>query len=432
MNPELESQAEQLWTRAEKAYKFNSKFGIYPFREGGRLVDDFQRLSDEVPAKFPVVTTEEVYHNELKRRLGTEAVYFEHGLSGHRYTFDDVINLYGLDKTAEIDSLRDWLLENREETLDTIDRVYQATEVEGFQLPVPSDIPRSRAEVEIYAATHIENYHKKLAKLFEGLTKVGNYLRDITPVPTTGDRSYFDQYTKTLALSIPAICYRTEDQTPHVNERELILQFGHEGMGHGLNKVITEVSSLPSFLKRRSESVRATIESVGQYYEEVIFEDLKASPKTQKELGIEHKFEEIYQNQKDTQLITAYNRRLFHYAITVLADKELGDMNNPDPQLKKDAIDRRIALLSEVALYPGYAVGTIEVQRQNFDSQGNLNLDFASEIRYRSQSAQRVVETMQQKGVIYDGEGRSKIDTLLLTGYWTPTGLVENAQVAKP
>jgi hypothetical protein len=37
---------------------------------------------------------------------------------------------------------------------------------------------------------------------------------------------------------------------------------------------------------------------------------------------------------------------------------------------------------------------------------------------------------MEKRGVRYEGGGRANIDKLLLTGYWTPIGLVENALVS--
>lgn len=429
MNPELASQAEHLWGRAEKAYKFNARFDIFPYQEGARLVDDFQRLSDTISTIQQIGTADDVHHNELKRRLSGEAVYLEHALSGHYYTFEDVTNLYGIDK-ADMEELKGWLLANRNEAMETIDRVYSATEVNDYRFPVPADIPTFRRQAEEFAGTHIGNFHKKLSKLFGELTSVGTFLRDITSVPTAAARSYFDLYTNMLALGIPAVCYLTEDQTLHINERELIRLFGHEGMGHGLNKVVTDASDLPKFMKRNSESTRATVESVGQFYEKVIFEDLASSPQTQEELGIAHKFPEIYQDEKDTRLINLYQRRLFHYGITVLANKELGDMANPT--LRQATIQKKVELLSEVALYPGYAVGFIEGNQNNFDSQGNLSFGLAREMVYSAQPVQRVLEVMAEKGVEYDVRGRGKIDMLLLSGFWTPIGLVENAKVSNP
>lgn len=427
MNKELGQKADTLWIRSEKAFKFNSQFNVFPFQEGTRLVDDFRKLSEEVTVVPTPTSQEDVYHNELKRRLEGEAVYLDHALSGHYYTFGDVMSLYGIDK-EDTDELRGWLLNNRAEVFETIDRVYASSEVGDLRLQVPADVPTFRRQAEEFSATHIGNYQKKLAKLFEDLTKVGTFLRDITCLPTSSDRSYFDLYTKMLALSIPAICYLTEDQSLHLNERELIRLFGHEGMGHGLNKVATEESNLPNFLKRNSESTRATVESVAQHFESVIFDSLADSKKTQEELGVAHKFGEIYQNEQDTRLIGLYRRKLFQYSISVLADKELGDMSQPET--RKEAIEKRIALISDVSLYPGYAVGFVEGNQQNFDSKGNLSFNLVREMVYTARPAQRVVSIMEENGRPYNSENRGNIDLLLLSGFWTPIGLVENAQVA--
>lgn len=430
MSKEIEvfGEAEGLWDRAEKANKFYSRFNTFPYREGQRLIDDFYRFAQSIKGSETPQTRQEVYSIELKRRLVGEAVFLEHGLSGHYYTLEDVINLFGIDR-SDIDNLQTWLLENKERTLEAIDRVYEKSEVETYRLPVPGDIPTFRDQAEAFAAVHIGSYHRHLGTMFADLTKAGAFLRDITPTPSTQERSYFDMTTKTLALAIPAVCYMTEDQTLHIDERELIRLYGHEGMGHGLNKVITDASELPNFLKKDSQTTRATIESVAQFYEQVIFDELLRSPKTQASLGIAHKFEEIYAEEKDTQLISEYQRRLFQYAIKVLADRESGTMN--DPLMKKETIERKIAILSQVTLSPGDATSFIERFKDNFDSQGNLSFDLVRELIYSARPAERVIEVMRQKGVDYDEAGRNKIDFLLLGGFWTPIGLVQNAQVSE-
>ena len=66
----------------------------------------------------------------------------------------------------------------------------------------------------------------------------------------------------------------------------------------------------------------------------------------------------------------------------------------------------------------------------NFDSEGNLSFDLAREIVYAAQPVEKVLEVMAEKKVEYNVSGRSIIDKLLLTGYWTPIGLVENAKIA--
>jgi len=389
-------------------------------------MEDFQSLGEQVPHVKDPTNTSEVHQNELKRRLSSEALSLDGSLSGH-YTFDDMVSILGIEQ--DITGIRGWLDENREAAMEAIDRLWESTDIKEPRLDVPADIPFHRQQAESTAGREIKKYQNRLAKLFGRLTSVGGYLREINPMPTESGRSYLNLETKILAISIPAIIYISRDQTPEVDEVELLRLYGHEGMGHGVNKVVTDESDLPEFLKRTSYSTSSTVESVAQHYEEVIFEELLHSPDIQKDLGIDHKFGDIYQNHRDTQLIERYKRRLFQYVITVLADKSLGDMNSTNPKERHNAINSRISLISEFAFYPGYAKQIVEEQRQNFDSQGNLNPSLIAELRYASRAAQRVVDTMEKGGFKYDGSDRGRIDELLLTGFWTPDGIVENAKV---
>jgi len=93
-------------------------------------------------------------------------------------------------------------------------------------------------------------------------------------VGTTNIRSYFDPIREIIALSIPSICYQTEDSGLNINEIELIKLYGHEGMGHALNYVLTGENDLPYFLKTITIATKSTKESVAQFYENVIFNDL--------------------------------------------------------------------------------------------------------------------------------------------------------------
>ena len=81
-------------------------------------------------------------------------------------------------------------------------------------------------------------------------------------------------------------------------------------MGHALNQVITTSNGLPFFLTKNTELTTSTTESVAQFYQKVILEDLKNSPKTQKELGIEEKFNEIYDRAKAAEFLDEYNSKL--------------------------------------------------------------------------------------------------------------------------
>jgi hypothetical protein len=194
-------------------------------------------------------------------------------------------------------------------------------------------------------------------------------------------------------------------------------------MGHALNQVITKTNGLPYFLTKDTPLTSATMESVAQFYQNVIFEDLKNSPETQRDLGIQHSFGDIYQESKDISQLQEYQLKLFQYAITVLADKDLGQPQDPITLGKKGD------LLNEVTLDPTYPLHFVEQHRYSFDSQGNLNPQLVGELRYCAQPVQRALDEFAKQGVQYEGDGRSKIDATLLKGFWTPIGYVNNAKL---
>lgn len=419
---ELFERSEGLLKRLEKASKFGSKFQIYPYQEAGRIVEDLSKLAESIPDIQDPTSKDEVMQSELKRRLQGEAANLEHYLSGRTYDFDTVVALYGI-PTSDIAGLRPWLEANRAQTMDSIDRLFQSTPVENYEMGLQVDIPNVRRQSEEFSAVQIQKYHKRLGKLLQDLSKIGEYLREINAVPTTEGRSYFHPLTTTLAIGIPAICFSTEDGSLHLRERELIKLYGHEGMGHALNHVVTNTNGLPYFLTRPSSLAESTMESVAQFYERVIFDDLRDSPETQRALDIEHSFDRIYTEAKDRARLEEYQLKLFQYAITVLGDKSLGDPN--DPAVMKQKVD----LLSEVTLDPSFPLGFVEQHRHSFDSQGNLNAQLVGELRYAARPVDRALEEFGKKGINYNGPERSTIDETLLKGFWTPIGFVDNAKV---
>lgn len=420
MNPELLMQAKSLWDRDEKIVKFAQRFNIYPLAEATVLVNEFHRLDEAIVDRNVFSTQDEIYEVELKRRAGSRALELDAYFSGRNYTPQDMVAVLAIEE-EDLTGLRGWLVDRKPSVLETVGRVYAAASVDDYTLNLATDIPAVQRQAQEFVATHITNYHRKLGRLFEGLTQVGTFLRDITAVPTMNDRSYFNPLTKTLAIGLPAVCFMSEDSTLHINERELIRLFGHEGMGHGINQVMTDNSSLPFFLKTSASATTSTVESVAQFYERQIFDDLAQSPQTQRDLNIAHRFSEIYQEAKDISEVDEYNRQFFYYAITVLADKEMGAP--ADPQ----TMARKVDLLSEVALYPGHPRAIIEGNRQKFDSEGNLDPQLVAELRYAARPTPRALDYLSSLGISYEGENRSRIDLTFFSGFWTPIGFVQNA-----
>ncbi len=218
------------------------------------------------------------------------------------------------------------------------------------------------------------------------------------------------------------ICYISEDGTIHLKDLTIIWVYGHEGMGHALNTVITEQADIPYFLKYETASIRPIRESVAQFYERNILEDLRESPETQRALGIEARFEEMYRKAQDAQLLEEYGRKLNHYAILILAHKGLGKPDDPE------AIRRRIEVLQEVALNPGYPSWAFS-KYGHYDAAGNLDHTLLHELIYCTRSADRALQEFGRQGIPYEGEGRSLIDRTILTGYWTAQGFEDNARL---
>lgn len=424
MNKELASQAHALWTKDKQIGRFNSKHRVFPYREAVNVYEGMSRLAEQITANGAPQSPDQLHELELKRRLTARSDGLGKFLNGEPLGLEDAIRGFGLEK-EDIDEILPWLRTNKINALDAIERLFKESDISSYQLGLSTDIPRIRQQAEGFAGTQISNYHQKLGALFEGLTTAGNYLHRITSEPTTQDRSYFNMHSRRLALGITAVCFELEDGTIQLKERELLRLFGHEGMGHALQRVITDGADLPFFLKDSDEATIASEEAVTQHYERVVFDDLKASKKTQRELRIADSFDGMYQEEIDTALVTEYNRKLFYYSILVMADKALGDPRD------SSVVKRKIDLIAQVALHPAYAWDFVESNRHYYDSEGNFNIDAVGELRYASGAAKRALAVFEKNGVHYGNKSdRSNIDMTFLTGYFTPKGFVEKAELA--
>jgi len=417
------AEVEEVMKRLEKNNKFSDRYGVAPKNETSRLLADMRNLEGSLPDIETPKNLDELFISEAKRRVSGEAFYLEQLLEGAEYSFDQVMKIFGIPQ-QDIDELKPWLEQNKEKTEQAIGRLFSKREMAGYELPLSLDVPNVRRQSEEFAAANIHKYHRVIGRFLEGLTNVGEFLRDINATATDSDRSYFNTITNTLAISVPGICFSTEDGTLHLREGELIRIYGHEGMGHALNSVFTKAQKLPDFLKTCSSLAVAAQESVAQFYETRLLIDLKDSLQLQKRLGIEHKFDAIYQEHEDTEQLEEYKRKMFQYGITVLADRALGEMNDPL------TLRRKIDILNQISLSRIYAVNLVNKYRYSFDSEGNLDSGLVAELRYCARPVERALDEFRKVGIKYEGEGRNKIDSTLLKGFWTPIGFVEHARVS--
>lgn len=358
MNPDLLVEARQLWGTREDIINFHQEYRFYPPTKTPEVAEGFLSFADKIPASSNSINRSDVYQNELKRRFHAEGERLERFSSGKRTTTDDVVKEFDIDP-HDIQALRPWLLQHRPHVLNTMLDLFNAKRVTGHRLDIPLDIPQVSDAAIHAAARDLSNYHSKLGRLFEELSAAGGFLRDVN-----------------LAIFVGEICSYAPDRTFHTRRRELIELYGHEGEGHALQHIITQKAEIPFILKESGYSTAASMEAVAQFYQRVIFEDLRQAKDVQTQLDIAHVYEEIYMQQQASAAVKEYYSRLFRYAVNVLADKSLGDHNDPK------VIEHRAGLIEDVALYPGYGRDKVEEHRYQYDSLGNLNPEITGELRY--------------------------------------------------
>jgi hypothetical protein len=423
INEEIVRESDELCKRLKKLGVFENVRKVTPVKEYIKLKDDMNIFSDLIEERENPKNKNEVIESELKRRIKGEAASFEQRLSGKLFDYEAVLDLFAVPRNDLVEILP-WLKSHKSIVENAIDRLYESDENEGYELDLLLDIPNLRKLAEAISSEKIGRYHRVIGKFLTEKTEVGSFLRDISAVPTVVKRSYFHPITNTLALGIPAICYYTEEGSLEIREKELIQLYGHEGMGHALNSVMTKNSDLPEFFKLNSALVTATSESVAQFYERQLLEDLKESPDTLRKLDIEHKFEEIFRSIKDSELIEKYRVNLFKYTVMILADKSLGKYD------ERDTMNKKIKLINEVAIDPSYGVNQVYhySNPMKFDQEGNLAWEMLSELRYAANPVKRSLNEFEKQEMAYGNSTRSVIDKTFLEGMWTPIGFEQNAK----
>lgn len=424
MNRELLQEAQKIQDQEEKIEIFSSRFKTFPLDRAKDLHEATLGLIEQIPDSPSPTSMDEVHEGELKRRLLIRADQLDHNLRGKAYTLDEMVKMYGLE-TSDLSRLQPWLQANKKAAQDAVAYLFDNTPVQESYNQISTDIPEIRTSAEKAADDKIADYHKGFSTLLEENTAAGHFAKRIKTAPTTRGRSYFSPSGR-LALAIESFCYQAKDETIKFNEKELIHLYGHEAMGHGLQWAVTNADeSLPFFARQASEATVATEESIAMHYERIIFEDLRHSKDTQKKLGIADKFDDIYQEKLAERILTDFNSNLFRYSILLFGDTSLGNPRDPE------SLQRRVDLLSEVTPLPGQLDEIIGLNMSNLNGKGMLGKMHMRELRYASQAAERGVEVFSKNGFNYaEGADRSRVDMTFLTGYYTPQGFVQKAELA--
>ncbi len=412
----------EVFDRLNHFEKFVSN-GVYRFFNSvvmDKVLPEVSSFKESLPRIDEPKNERELIVAELNRRLDGAILSLEQMVDSNYVEFDKILSLLAIPE-QDVKDLEGWLSENKLRVESIVKQLYEDGTFE-YQLNIQSDVPKISKKMQEFADHVVKNYHKLLGPFIGKLTSGGEFLGDIDVTITLNGRSYYNPVFNTVALNPFQICFIDKKKEFNVNELALIRVYGHEVMGHALNSVLSEKSNLPLFLKSYSlsHSTLPTAESVAQFYEKIIFSDIKNDKEIQQKLGIADDFEEMYKKFHNESLLSDYLNNFNLYTIYVLADKSKGDQ-----------LDEKIHLIERFSFSKANAYYQVDYFLKNFvDHKGNLNPRTVSELKYCVKSAYRAYQEFIDKGFDYSKhEDRSIIDKTLLEGYWTPQGLEQKARL---
>ncbi|MEI6731607.1 MAG: hypothetical protein WCK90_02910 [archaeon] len=417
----------QLYDQMDVLSSFKRAYGVTNTKEGSAIVDRLRMFTFSIPDTEKPETTDQLLQSELRRLAEGASIGLEQYLGGKFLSFEEITRKLMIPQ-EDLDNLEPWLKANKEGAIDAMNRLYKSFEANGVLRSTDFNAPSIAKKAEEMASMAIDKYHRVIGKFLEGKTKTGSFVKDIPVYPThVGRSSFFEPFglegVGRVAIGIPAICGEDEKGAMKIHDSELIRLYGHECMGHALNYLMTKRSDLPRVLKRSANISLPTMESVAQFYEEQIMEDLKANPNLQEELDLVDSFDKFYENWKDSKLVREFQIKDAQYARTVIADSKYGNPSDPK------TMDKKRAVLSAVAIDPTGILHLLEGTKSNFDSRGNPAYSFVEELIYCARPVDRALKEFASHGIRYDQSGRDLIDKTFLTGYWTPQGFVDNARL---
>ena len=284
ISPEIINEAELIWKENIKIEKFGSRFGIYPIQKSRELLERIYTLQERLDPPSTPIDQSQLLEGELFRHLDSRALSFSNWLEGKSWSLEDHLRYYGLQR-QDLVNLQPWLVANRQAALQASENAYDSFEVSTYEMTLPMDVPRLRDQAIGIASNLVESYHQNLCDLFSSVSDLGTYLRQLHVDVILRKRSEYNFRSRRLAFGLTSLCYEKEDGTIGIWPDELIRLYGHEGLTHALKSIITQQSDLPTFLKESTSASVAAEEAIALHMQRVIFDDLKASPETQKKIG---------------------------------------------------------------------------------------------------------------------------------------------------
>lgn len=400
LDPRIE-EGNKIFTDIERYIAFlDAPFAIRPVQFAADLIKRISNLEAQIESLEPK-TTEELFLVELKRRLFGQRQLLEVELSGKVPTLNDIVQTYFIPE-EDLVELGEWLNANRNEVQNANQRTFENyTDKRRTTTPLGNHLLRTQAENLIQE--FIQKYTPLVKKVFKDIPEFDTFLANYHILTDTStNRSVSNRFGKVMLISVSATTY-IQDGILKVNPELLLSTLNHEVVGHGLNYSITEHSNLPEFIKTGSSEITAsTRESLAEYMESYIFEELKLISNITQELSLNESFEQIYTRYSDSRLMDTYWKKLSRYAILTAS------------KLTKNDTQDILKQISDVSIDSGYANRFISRIRNEWHPHSNTLLpSVISELKYCANPVKRVVS---------ESTTIPKLSKHMFTGFWTPTG----------
>lgn len=369
------------------------------------LISNFDGLGKKIQNVKDPNSQDAVLTNELKRISQYGVATLSEELETRTATPKEVMDRYFV-KTEDIDLIKAWLKEKREQVLEANKRQLEFySGRKRSRVYLGSTVLRERAEALMERYLDLLKRAVKEVLLLEEY----NYVLDnfIISTDSVTDRSFADRSAKVSMISTGGCVYIIDGEI-FVDSVEFIGKFGHEVLGHCLNYAFTEKSNLPKFIKENYFAITsATRESVSGYFENRLFDLLLAKPDATKAFEAFEPFKQVFQRFKDTFLLDDYGKKLRMLGFWVMSNSKMDDY------------EKQVKELAEYSIEPKWVSWFLNKHRNNWNRPTGLLLpNIVSELRYSVESVTKLLDKKNPTDI-------NKFERALLTGAWSPEGFEE-------
>lgn len=369
-----------------------------------QLINDLLQLHNEIPEIVKFDSKEAVFLKELKALSKGTAFDLQDDIRKDIATPDEILEMYNI-KKDDIDELKDWLLANKNNIKLANNRLFEFHSTEDRDSVALGVEPLRITALEL-VQNKIDMMEILLKKYFNNFTGIQEFFNNYKVyADCIRNRSATYKVSKIVTISVEHMVYM-KDNVMKLDFQEFLRVYCHEVLGHGLNFAQTATTDLPFFIKDSlwlPFSI-TTRESVAQYFQDWFFYEVMDNSEVFKFLNAIEPFENIYTRYIDTEILGKYWTKLSRVAIWILAKSKMND------HLKQ------IEEISKYAISPKYATKFVNRYRNHWNRATELLLpEDVMELKYAVDPVAKVIGLGDKK----------KIEKLILTGMWTPDGLVD-------